>query len=103
VTAVDHGVVHTRVVTGGPLSSRKGINAPGVELNVDVITEYDREVLAWGLDAGIDLVAQSFVRSARDVERLSALIGEGVLPSSPRSRRTPRHGISTPSWPRPTR
>jgi pyruvate kinase len=80
VVAVDHGVVHTRVVTGGPLSSRKGINAPGVELGVDVITEYDREVLAWGLDAGIDLVAQSFVRSARDVERLRALIGEGVLP-----------------------
>jgi pyruvate kinase len=80
VTAVDHGVVHTRVVTGGPLSSRKGINAPGVELGVDVITEYDREVLAWGLDAGVDLVAQSFVRSARDVDRLRSLIGEGVLP-----------------------
>ncbi|MBE0417426.1 MAG: pyruvate kinase [Coriobacteriia bacterium] len=80
VTSIDHGVVVTRVVTGGPLSSRKGVNAPGVDLGVDVITEYDREVLAWGLEAGVDLVAQSFVRSAHDVDRLRALIGEGELP-----------------------
>jgi pyruvate kinase len=80
VIAVDGGVVRTRVVTGGPLSSRKGVNAPGVQLGVDAVTDYDREVLAWGLDAGVDLVAQSFVRSARDVLRLRELIGQRTLP-----------------------
>jgi pyruvate kinase len=76
VTGVDRGAVVTRVVTGGPLSSRKGLNAPGVDLGVDVITDYDREVVAWGLEAGVDLVAQSFVRSARDIEALREVIGE---------------------------
>jgi len=80
VTEVDHGAVRTRVVTGGPISSRKGVNAPGVELNVDPITDYDRQVLAWGLGAGIDLVAQSFVRSADDVERLREIIGTSGVP-----------------------
>lgn len=80
VTEVDHSAVRTRVVTGGPISSRKGVNAPGVALNVDPITDYDREVLAWGLEAGIDLVAQSFVRSALDVERLRDFIGTSGVP-----------------------
>ncbi|MDF1541858.1 MAG: pyruvate kinase [Anaerosomatales bacterium] len=80
VTGTGHGVVRTRVVTGGALLSRKGVNAPGVELGVSSITGYDREVLAWALDAGVDLIAQSFVRRAADVEHLRALIGEGAPP-----------------------
>ncbi len=80
VKGVEHGVVLTRVITGGPLASRKGVNAPGVDLGVDVITGYDREVLAWGLEAGVDFVAQSFVRSARDIERLRDLIAEADMP-----------------------
>ncbi len=80
VTEIDHGAVHTRVEVGGALSSRKGINVPGVSLDVDAVTDYDREVLSWGLESGVDLVAQSFVRSAQDVERLRELIGERSVP-----------------------
>ena len=80
VTAVDPGVVRTIVEAGGPLSSRKGVNAPGVRLSVAGITEHDRSMLAWASDAGIDLVAQSFVRSAADVHELRATMGTTVLP-----------------------
>jgi len=74
------GNVVTRVVRGGVLGSHKGVNVPGVSLRVDGVTPRDLELLAWGLDAGVDLIAQSFVRSARDVERLRAAMGDRVVP-----------------------
>ncbi|MHB9003023.1 MAG: pyruvate kinase [Coriobacteriia bacterium] len=73
------GEVHTRVVHGGPLTSHKGVNVPGVTLDIDAITDTDRAALAWGLEAGIDLVAQSFVRCAADVLSLKHLIGDAPL------------------------
>ncbi len=80
VTDVSDEGVTTRVQVGGALSSNKGLNVPGVTLSLDAITERDREVLAWGLEAGIDLVAMSFVRCADDVERLRELIGDTDVP-----------------------
>jgi len=74
------GDVVTSVVRGGVLGSHKGVNVPGVSLRVDGVTPRDLELLAWGLDAGVDLIAQSFVRSARDVERLRAAMGDRVVP-----------------------
>jgi pyruvate kinase len=56
------------------------VNVPGVRLGVDALTEADRADLAWGVEAGVDLIAQSFVRSADDVERLRALIGTAAIP-----------------------
>ncbi len=72
--------VVTRVVRGGALSSHKGVNVPGVCLALDGVTERDLELLNWGLDAGVDLVAQSFVRSAADVNRLRAAMGDRTVP-----------------------
>jgi len=80
VTGTGAGVVHTTVRVGGALSSRKGVNVPGVRLGVDGITARDLELLAWALDSGIDMVAQSFVRSAEDVVRLRAAMGERIIP-----------------------
>ncbi len=80
VAAVDGTTVKTSVRVGGPLSSHKGVNIPGVRLSVDGITERDRENLAWALDAGIDLIAQSFVRCTDDVTRLRAQMGERRVP-----------------------
>lgn len=80
VNDVEPGRVHTTVETGGGISSHKGLNIPGVRLGVDAITPDDEDDLAWALDAGIDLVAQSFVRSADDVRRLRALMGARALP-----------------------
>ena len=80
VTGTEHGAVHTRVEAGGPISSRKGINAPGAALSLEAVTERDREVLAWGLEVGVDLVAQSFVRSAADVRHLRELMSGRDVP-----------------------
>ncbi|MBN1192918.1 MAG: pyruvate kinase [Coriobacteriia bacterium] len=80
VTGTRDGVVSTSVESGGTLSSRKGLNVPGVRLSVDGITSGDLENLAWAMDAGIDLIAQSFVRSADDVNRLRAAMGDRPIP-----------------------
>jgi pyruvate kinase len=72
--------VVTRVLRGGPLVSNKGVNVPGVRLAVDGVTAHDLDLLRWGLDAGVDLIAQSFVRSPGDVERLRAAMGDRRCP-----------------------
>jgi pyruvate kinase len=80
VVEVDEDRVVTEVQVGGPLTSKKGVNVPGVTLGLDAITDKDRRDLAWGLDAGVDLVAQSFVRSPVDVARLRELMGTRQVP-----------------------
>ena len=67
--------VECEVVDGGPLKSHKGINLPGVELSTPAITGKDREDLAFGIRAGVDYVAMSFVRRAADVLEAKALVG----------------------------
>ncbi len=71
----DETAVHTRVVEGGPLKSRKGVNVPGVRLSVPSITERDLRLAAWARDAGVEFVAQSFVRSPSDVARVREVLG----------------------------
>ena len=80
VTGTEGRDVITRVRVGGPLSSRKGVNLPGITLGVDSITERDRELLEWAQDADIDFIAQSFVRSAEDVHALRALMTQRQIP-----------------------
>jgi len=62
--------VRTEVVCGGPISDHKGINLPGVHVSLPSLTEKDLGDLHFGLNAGVDLVALSFVRSAEDVKQL---------------------------------
>jgi pyruvate kinase len=80
VSAAGSGIVRTTVEAGGPLTSRKGVNVPGVRLSVEGITPADRANLAWALDSGVDLIAQSFVRSADDVTALRQAMGERAVP-----------------------
>ena len=80
VTGLDGSDVVTRVVVGGPLSSRKGINVPGATLGVASITEHDRTLVGWAQESGVDYVAQSFVRSADDVVSLRALMTHRLIP-----------------------
>ncbi len=76
-TGVD---VVTDVVKGGSVRSRAGVNVPAERLSLPAITERDREALTDALDLGVDLVAQSFVRSAADVIGLRALMGWREVP-----------------------
>jgi pyruvate kinase len=71
---VDGPDVHCRVVTGGRLYSNKGLNLPGSRLSVDALTEKDKRDLAYIREADVDIVAISFVRTARDVLSARALL-----------------------------
>jgi pyruvate kinase len=72
--------VVTEVVRAGSIRARAGVNVPAERLGLPAITDRDREALAAALDLGVDLVAQSFVRTAADVARLRALMGARALP-----------------------
>lgn len=61
-------VVNCRVVVGGELRSRKGLNLPGIELGISAFTEHDRRCLEFALAQGVDAVSQSFVESGKDIE-----------------------------------
>jgi pyruvate kinase len=61
-------VVNCRVVVGGELRSRKGLNLPGIDLGVSAFTEHDRRCLEFALAQGVDAVSQSFVESGKDIE-----------------------------------
>src|SRR4051795_5847186 len=56
------------VLEGGPVSNNKGLSLPGVAVSVPALSEKDAEDLRFALSLGVDFVALSFVRSARDVE-----------------------------------
>lgn len=76
VLSADGVKAHCRVVNGGVVSDKKGINLPGVPLSTPSMTRLDMENLQAGLDAGIDLVALSFVRRSSDVLRLRLFLEE---------------------------
>jgi len=59
-----------KVIIGGPLTSHKGINLPGVRLRISGFTEKDEADLAFGIAQGVDAVAISFVRSVEDVKKV---------------------------------
>jgi pyruvate kinase len=65
-----------RVVNGGLLGERKGINLPGVTLPIDSLTEKDIVDLKWAVGQKADYIALSFVRRASDCERAKSLIQE---------------------------
>ena len=64
------------VLNHGILGSRKGVNAPGVSINLPGITEKDSSDIRFGLDNGINFIAASFVRKAQDVLDIRELLKE---------------------------
>ena len=66
----------TEVQNHGLLGSRKGVNAPGVSINLPGITEKDADDIRFGLEQGIQYIAASFVRKPSDVEDIRALLVE---------------------------
>lgn len=68
--------IETEVIQGGILGDRKGVNLPNSNLRTELMTDTDKESLTALLDLGIDWVALSFVRAARDVRKLRRLVGD---------------------------
>ena len=74
---VDHTSMNEivcKVITGGVLTSHKGVNLPSSTLSMPAMTEKDRRDLLFGLEAEVDFVALSFVRNAADVHAIKKII-----------------------------
>ncbi|MCC7522238.1 pyruvate kinase [Candidatus Uhrbacteria bacterium] len=76
VKSVKDKDVTCTVVTGGKLTSHKGLNLPETETKISAITDKDKEDIKFGVEQGVDWIALSFVRSAEDIKQLRELIGE---------------------------
>ncbi len=77
VDGASPGSVACTVLAGGVLSSGKGINAPGIKLNIDYPTKNDEAHLRFGVQHKVDFVAASFVRSASDLHSIRRLLPRG--------------------------
>ncbi len=66
--------VLTKIIEGGTISNSKGINLPGVAVNVPAMSDKDEADLIWALDNDCDLIALSFVRSAKDIENVHKIM-----------------------------
>ncbi len=76
VTAVDAKRVTTRVLHGGPISSKKGMNFPDSELSIPAITDKDKIDVKFAVEQGLDYIAASFIRRRSDIVELRALLAE---------------------------
>ncbi len=65
-----------KVVLGGPLSSRKGVNVPGVQLSVSSLTTKDKKDVLFGIKHKVDFIAFSFVQNAADVQQLRRILNK---------------------------
>jgi pyruvate kinase len=76
VERVDGQDVHCRIITGGLLKSRKGLNLPGVKVSAPSLSDKDKEDLSWAITNEVDYIALSFVRQGRDVRHVRNRIAE---------------------------
>ena len=74
-TGVGTNHMDAKVINGGIISNRKGVNLPGTVLDLSPLTEKDRADLAFGLALGVDWVALSFVQKPGDMIEARGLIG----------------------------
>lgn len=66
--------VYTKIIVGGVTKGRRGVNIPGAYLTISALTAKDKSDLQFGIDMKVDFIALSFVRTAKDIEALRALI-----------------------------
>ncbi|TWT08929.1 pyruvate kinase [Planomicrobium sp. CPCC 101079] len=70
----EKGLIHTVVENAGTLKSKKGVNVPGVSVQLPGITEKDAQDILFGIEQNVDFVAASFVRRASDVMEIRSLL-----------------------------
>lgn len=76
VTSVEKTEIHCKVLNGGPISNRKGVNVPDTRLSMPFISDQDREDLLFGIKTGFDFVAASFTRTADDIRQMRKILDE---------------------------
>ncbi|BAQ11740.1 pyruvate kinase [Bacillus sp. OxB-1] len=70
----EQGLIHTTIINSGELKNNKGVNVPGVSVQLPGMTEKDAEDILFGIREGVDFIAASFVRRASDVMEIRALL-----------------------------
>ncbi|MDQ0214981.1 pyruvate kinase [Oikeobacillus pervagus] len=82
VVSVDKqkGEILTKILNSGTLKNKKGVNVPGVSVNLPGITQKDAEDIMFGIEQGIDFIAASFVRRSSDVLEIRQLLEEHQAP-----------------------
>tara|TARA_B100000902_G_scaffold8608_1_gene10828 strand:+ start:151 stop:1941 length:1791 start_codon:yes stop_codon:yes gene_type:complete len=73
---IQNNLLECFVTVGGVLSNNKGVNFPDVQLSVKALTDKDKEDLEFGLTAGVDWIALSFVRNPSDINEIKNLINK---------------------------
>ena len=73
---VPNKLLECKITVGGVLSNNKGVNFPDVQLSVRALTDKDIEDLEFGLKAGVDWIALSFVRNPSDINEIKKLINK---------------------------
>ena len=66
--------VHTKVIAGGQINSRRGVNIPDADLSIPTITAKDLKDVAFGITMDVDFIALSFVRMAKDIMKLRGIL-----------------------------
>jgi pyruvate kinase len=74
ITKAEPSRIETKVIYGGILSNRKGVNLPDTELDIPALTEKDRADLEAAASLGVDWIALSFVQRAEDVAEAQKLV-----------------------------
>lgn len=74
VEEIKNGDLYTKVLVGGNIKGRRGVNLPNAFLSISALTEKDKKDLSFGIKMGVDYIALSFVRSAEDIRELRELI-----------------------------
>ena len=82
VEAIEGTTIHTKVLNGGLIKDRKGINVPGASIQLPALTEKDVADIRFGIEEGVDFIAASFIRKKDDLlairDVLESYGGEGV-------------------------
>ncbi len=68
--------IHTRVLTGGEITNRRGVNIPGTRLSMPYLSQADKDDILFGIRTGFDIVAASFVRNRDDVQQMRDFLDE---------------------------
>ena len=76
VEKVEGDEVTCKVIVGGPLRNTKGINLPGADITMPALSDKDKQDIAWGIQHGMEYLAVSFVKTARDIVEVRRLIQE---------------------------
>lgn len=74
VESVEDMDIHCKVINDGAISNHKGVNVPGIHVNMDFLSQKDREDILFGIENDVDFIAASFTRCSNDVLQIRELL-----------------------------